>query len=406
MILGYLLIGVTVGFFGAAAAFTAGAPIWALLGVYTLSGSASVVVMAVAHVVAGRFTARSGAQTTTDLQGAIDAGEPSVARPVTPLPQRASEARFTILAVDDDPFILDLVDTIAETAGDITVVTVPSAPEALTLLADPAKTFDYLLFDISMPQMSGIELCHRVRLLPAYQDVPIVMLTARRDMDHIAEALRAGATDYATKPFDVTALGQRFETARDVFKANVRAAASPEIPGLAAQGMTTSRTDYLTLSNYIGLLPEKDAATLQIFAVRIDRMDVLSARYAPVHLDRLLDSIAAATAASLQPQGTMMAFNADNDLLVVTPTRSPIDLLRIEALVTQCVRDSDPDAQRHNPQDDDVWCGASIGTPVPLSGPKADRASRASTLALEAAEARILSKYARTMPRLTQASGA
>lgn len=402
MILGYILIGVTVGVFGAAASLVAGASIGSMLGVYTLSGFAGIIVMSVARVVAGQFTARKVPKAKADLQGTSHIDEQSV--PV-PTPRHVPEGSFTILAVDDDPFILDLVNTVAEAAGDIIVVMAPSGPEALTLLADTDKTFDYLLFDVSMPQMSGIELCHRVRLMPAYQDVPIVMLTARRDMSHIAEAFRAGATDYATKPFDVIALRRRFQTAREVFEANVHASEPADILSPARQWATANRIDHPALSNYMTLLSEQDAAEVQIFAVKIDRMDFFRVRYAPARVAHLLDAVAAATAASLETQGTMMAFSADNDLLVVTSAKSPIDLPRIEALVTQCVRDSGLDAQRLESRDDDAWCGVSIGNPVALSGATSQRASRAITRALKAAEARVLSKHAPPAPPLTQASG-
>ena len=135
-------------------------------------------------------------------------------------------------------------------------------------------------------------------------------------------------------------------------------------------------------------------------------IDVFSARYAPARLADLLNAVAATTAASLETQGTMMAFNVDNDLLVITSAKSPVDLPRIEALLTQCVRDSDPDAHHHELRDDKDWCGVSIGHPVSLRGAKTQRASRATTLALEAAAAHALSKHAATTPRLTRASGA
>jgi len=70
-----------------------------------------------------------------------------------------------------------------------------------------------------MPGMDGIELCRWVRQIPRYHQTPIIMLTAMRDMKNMGEAYRAGATDYATKPFDIEDLGMRLRVAQETVQA-------------------------------------------------------------------------------------------------------------------------------------------------------------------------------------------
>ncbi|MCF7702221.1 response regulator [Loktanella sp. M215] len=396
MVFGYILLGVTVGFFGAAASFGLGASFWSVLGIYTLSGFAGMIVLPLIHAVTSVLSARAAPQADTDHDIAFDP-----VRDAAPLqaPQPAPNAVFTILAVDDDPFILDLVDTIGASAGAFDIVMASSGAEALDLLASADRTFNYLLFDISMPQMSGIDLCRRVRLMPRYQDVPLVMLTALRDMDHIAEAFRAGATDYATKPFDIEALRKRFQAAHAAFKAQTDVA---QIADGQRQTRTDTRIDHVALSHYLTLLSEKDAAAIQVFAIKIDRMEALRARYASAHLTALLDDVANTVTDALEASQTVMAYTDDNDLVIATSTIFPLELVGLEARVAQCVQSFDPRIDHG----DSLLFGASAGDPVRLQGPKTQRARLAIGRAVDFAEDRALSKHRGPVTYLPRAFGA
>ena len=108
-----------------------------------------------------------------------------------------------ILAVDDDPIILALVEEFVNASGDHTLVTATSAVHALEYIEQSQEApFDCFFFDIQMPGFDGIELTARVRQQDHLRDVPIIMLTALADKNYIDAAFAAGATDYVTKPFD------------------------------------------------------------------------------------------------------------------------------------------------------------------------------------------------------------
>jgi two-component system, OmpR family, response regulator len=101
----------------------------------------------------------------------------------------------TILIVDDDPHIRQLLSFAFAKAG-FTTVEAPDGEAALATLADhPA---DLVVLDINMPRMDGLETCRRLR---AAGDVPILFLSSRDDEIDRVLGIELGADDYVVKPF-------------------------------------------------------------------------------------------------------------------------------------------------------------------------------------------------------------
>ncbi|MCX7566487.1 response regulator [Sulfitobacter sp. F26169L] len=122
-----------------------------------------------------------------------------------------------ILAVDDDPIILELLSQFVDVVGGHQLVTAPSGNHALDLVyAQEGAAFDCFLFDIQMPEMDGIELTQKIRSMKNFVDTPILMLTAMSDKRYIDAAFSAGATDYVTKPFEVAELKARLQLVNDL----------------------------------------------------------------------------------------------------------------------------------------------------------------------------------------------
>ncbi|HWO20982.1 MAG TPA: hybrid sensor histidine kinase/response regulator [Kofleriaceae bacterium] len=103
----------------------------------------------------------------------------------------------TVLVVDDNAENRALAQATLEDEG-YTVRLATSGAEALA--AFEREHVDCILLDIRMPGMDGIEACRRLRALPAGSDVPILFLTAQRDVDTFDRAREAGGDDYLTKP--------------------------------------------------------------------------------------------------------------------------------------------------------------------------------------------------------------
>lgn len=120
-----------------------------------------------------------------------------------------------ILVVDDDPIILELLTQLIQGLGDHDVETAESGQEALDLIDSNMSRFDCFLLDIQMPSMDGITLTKELRKTGCYADAPILMLTAMTDKRYIDAAFAARASDYITKPFDMTELRMRLDTIAD-----------------------------------------------------------------------------------------------------------------------------------------------------------------------------------------------
>lgn len=117
-----------------------------------------------------------------------------------------------ILAVDDDPTALAILEATLRCEGHGDLATASGGAAALALLA-AGDVFHCFLLDVQMPGMDGVELCGRIRRMAACRAAPIIMISAMTDRAVIAQALEAGATDYVGKPFDPLELAARLGVA-------------------------------------------------------------------------------------------------------------------------------------------------------------------------------------------------
>lgn len=102
-----------------------------------------------------------------------------------------------VLIVDDEDNIRKILAIQLKRLGH-EVLEAPDGPEALEILSD--ESVQTIVTDLKMPKMDGLELLQRVR--KAYPQIPTVMITAHGTVDTAVEAMKRGAFDYITKPFD------------------------------------------------------------------------------------------------------------------------------------------------------------------------------------------------------------
>ena len=103
-----------------------------------------------------------------------------------------------ILVVDDERAVRESLRRALELEG-YEVELAADGQEALALLGSGEPEPDALLLDVLMPRIDGLEVCRRLRL--AGSRLPVLMLTARAEVENRVEGLDAGADDYVTKPF-------------------------------------------------------------------------------------------------------------------------------------------------------------------------------------------------------------
>ncbi|MCD6097691.1 sigma-54-dependent Fis family transcriptional regulator [bacterium] len=104
-----------------------------------------------------------------------------------------------ILVVDDEESMCKFMRIMLSKSG-YEVATALSAKEALALL--DKSSFDIAILDIKMPEMSGVELLREIR--KKNQTISVIMMTAYASLETAIEALREGASDYITKPFQIS----------------------------------------------------------------------------------------------------------------------------------------------------------------------------------------------------------
>jgi DNA-binding NtrC family response regulator len=114
-----------------------------------------------------------------------------------------------LLVVDDEPDMLQLLKRSLEPELDCQIQTVPSGEAALRALN--AERTDLVLADIKMPGMDGLELLDLIKR--QYPDLTVLMMTAYGHIEMAVDAMKRGAYDFITKPFDHEALVLRLEKA-------------------------------------------------------------------------------------------------------------------------------------------------------------------------------------------------
>lgn len=103
-----------------------------------------------------------------------------------------------ILIAEDEPAQAEVLKYNLQAAGyDVSIA--PDGAEALMRIEEDRP--DLLVLDWMLPEVSGIEVCRRLRKSDDYRDLPIVMLTARGEEDDRIRGLDVGADDYMVKPY-------------------------------------------------------------------------------------------------------------------------------------------------------------------------------------------------------------
>lgn len=115
-----------------------------------------------------------------------------------------------ILIVDDEPDNFDVVEALLHNEHYF-LSYLPSGQAALNLM-DKIRP-DVILLDFMMPEITGIEVCQRIKSTPEWQAVPVIMLTALNSKEDLSRCLDAGADDFISKPIDALELRARVRSA-------------------------------------------------------------------------------------------------------------------------------------------------------------------------------------------------
>ena len=111
--------------------------------------------------------------------------------------------RETIIVVDDNPDIVNIVKAILEGKG-YNVLTAYSGPELFTCLEQQKP--DLIILDIMMPEMDGLQVLTRLKNASETSSIPVILLTAKVQYEDVLGGYKLGADYYITKPFTSTQL--------------------------------------------------------------------------------------------------------------------------------------------------------------------------------------------------------
>lgn len=117
------------------------------------------------------------------------------------------ETRF--LVVDDFSTMRRIVRNLLKELGFLNVQEAEDGVEALAKLR--ADTFDFVVSDWNMPNMTGIELLRAIRADAKLKHLPVLMVTAEAKKENIIEAAQAGASGYVVKPFTAATLDEKLK---------------------------------------------------------------------------------------------------------------------------------------------------------------------------------------------------
>ena len=107
------------------------------------------------------------------------------------------KGKSTLLIVDDDPYVLESISTLLREYG-YNVYTSQNANDAIKMVQK--VSFDVVLTDIKMPQVTGIELLQNIHA--CNQQIPVILMTAFAELDMAVDAIKRGAFDFITKPYN------------------------------------------------------------------------------------------------------------------------------------------------------------------------------------------------------------
>lgn len=158
----------------------------------------------------------------------------------------------TVLVADDEPSIRELVQAVLS-QQDLKVLTASDGAEALAIFEK--ERIDCAVVDLRMPRMDGFKVLERFVL----KGVPVIVITAYGTSDVTIEAMRLGAYDFITKPFDIDELAEKVRKAMDHYKA---AEVLPLKPGSESPMLVGMSTGMQEVYKLIGKVAQTDVTVL------------------------------------------------------------------------------------------------------------------------------------------------
>lgn len=241
-----------------------------------------------------------------------------------------------ILAVDDDRVFLEILDHALRTSdyGDLELLSSPLS--ALLTLENSTEPFDCVLLDIEMPDMTGVELCARIRALEAYRNTPIIMITTLSDRKSIDQAFDSGASDYITKPINQLELQARLGTVRRLveeqkrlklleYQVKLQAVSAPldfgfEIPIMVPE--FDRGIEFHALQNYLLTLGVKGLFSVSAVAISVENAAVIYRMATNSAFRSMLSDVASVVEDCLKTEKLLISYAGSGNFVGILTAQS------------------------------------------------------------------------------------
>ena len=130
-----------------------------------------------------------------------------------------------IFIVDDLPSLRDLLKAYLRRLGFLRIDEAENGQQALGMLVAAKNTgaaYQLVISDWNMPLMDGLELLKKIRAIPDWQSLPVILLTTESEKSKVVEAVQAQVTNYMIKPVDEDTLKEKLTKAWEKWKSAQR----------------------------------------------------------------------------------------------------------------------------------------------------------------------------------------
>ncbi len=265
--------------------------------------------------------------------------------------------RGTILIVDDEQFVFELLELFLEDSHDLLYA---ENGEKGLQMARSARV-DLILLDIGMPDIDGYELCDILRNDPETKSIPIIFLTAFGSTDDEAKGLEAGAVDYITKPVTPPIVKARVRThmalklQRDYLEVLVR------------QDALTSLINRRGFDEILGREWRRAARAgkpLSLVMLDVDSFKPYNDHYGHVAGDACLQQVSAALGSALH-RGTDYLFRYGGEEFAALLAETPFEFIEVMAERLRAAVEAARIPHAYSPVCDTVTISAGAATVIP-----------------------------------------
>lgn len=225
----------------------------------------------------------------------------------------SAEEKSRILVVDDSLQNIKIIG--AALRGEHQVLVATNGEDALRMAAKEPRP-QLILLDVVMPEMDGYEVLRRLRAAPETEDIPVIFLTARTDVEDEAAGLEAGAVDYITKPFSVAVAKARVRTHLELKRARDLLRNLSSVDGLTG---IPNRRSFNELIEREWRRATRSGAPLSVLMMDVDHFKLFNDTYGHLAGDDCLRRVAGALSGAVGRGGDLLCRYGGEEFAAVLP---------------------------------------------------------------------------------------